>query len=253
MSNIFSTTQSKRNTVAELEIDLAGTRFPLHLRTSSRARSILVSADTLKGIVRLTVPTHADKDQALRFALSKSDWLAQRFAEAVPPIAIVDGTQISVSGEPYRISWSQDFARKPMLFEDEIRVGGPEQRVEGRIIQWLQDRARFEFENDLIFYCEKACLEYPKLSIGDAKGRWGSCSGRKAIRLNWRLIMAPNMVRRSVVAHEVAHLKHLNHSKNFYEFLDSLFEGDRRKADNWLKDHGRALHMIGASQQLVES
>lgn len=232
---------------------MEGTRFPLHLRTSSRARSILVSADTLKGIVRLTVPTYADKDQALRFAQSKSEWLAQRFAEAVPPIAIVDGTQISVSGEPYQISWSEEFARKPALCEDEIRVGGPEQRVEDRIIQWLRDRARFEFENDLIFYCQKARLEYPKLSIGDAKGRWGSCSVRKAIRLNWRLIMAPNMVRRSVVAHEVAHLKHLNHSKSFYEFLDALFEGDRRKADIWLKNHGRALHMIGASQRLVES
>jgi hypothetical protein len=58
--------------------------------------------------------------------------------------------------------------------------------------------------------------------------------------------MAPPMVRRSVVAHEVAHLRHMNHSPAFYGLLDEIFEGDRKDADRWLKSHGSDLHLIGA-------
>ena len=52
-------------------------------------------------------------------------------------------------------------------------------------------------------------------------------------------------VRRSVVAHEVAHLRHMNHSPDFYAWLDHLFEGDRKSADRWLKAHGRGLYLVG--------
>ena len=58
--------------------------------------------------------------------------------------------------------------------------------------------------------------------------------------------MAPPQVRRSVVAHEVAHLRHMDHSKSFYDHLDSIFEGERKAADLWLKQHGGNLHLIGA-------
>ena len=57
--------------------------------------------------------------------------------------------------------------------------------------------------------------------------------------------MAPDEVRRSVVAHEVAHLRHMNHSADFYAWLDALFEGDRKSADHWLKAHGRGLYLVG--------
>jgi len=62
------------------------------------------------------------------------------------------------------------------------------------------------------------------------------------VRINWRLIMAPDMVRRSVVAHEVAHLAHFDHSPRFKAHLGSLFEGDLAEADRWLKREGRSLY-----------
>lgn len=110
-------------------------------------------------------------------------------------------------------------------------------------------QAREVYLADLSEYCDRAQCDIPSLSIGDARRRWGSCSGKQAIRLNWRLIMAPPMVRRSVVAHEVAHLKHMNHSKDFYAHLDVVFEGDRKAADRWLKTHGNSLHLVGAKRR----
>jgi predicted metal-dependent hydrolase len=232
-----------------LEIHLDGKSYPLQIRRSKQARSIIVSADTVKGIVCLTMPAYASEDQALRFAQSKSDWLNARFAEALPPIAIEDGSQIAFLGEPHIIRWSPDFARTPLLGEGEIRLGGPSEHVESRILRWLKDQARLIYAYDLVYYCERAASDLPKLAVGDARRRWGSCSGRKSIRLSWRLIMAPPHVRRSVVAHEVAHLTHMDHSSRFYALLDRIYESDRRAADRWLKQHGRDLHMVGVEQQ----
>jgi hypothetical protein len=56
--------------------------------------------------------------------------------------------------------------------------------------------------------------------------------------------MAPPMVRRSVVAHEVAHIRHMNHSPAFYAHLDALFPGERKAADRWLKQHGSDLYRV---------
>ncbi len=229
---------------------LDGVSYPLQLRRSNQARSIIVSADTVKGVVRLTLPSYASEQQALRFAQSKSGWLNERFAEAVPPVPVENGCQIAFLGEPFFIRWSPDFARTPVLVEDEIRLGGPHEHIESRILRWLKIQARTIFADDLQFYCSRAGTELPRLAVGDARRRWGSCSGRQSIRLSWRLVMAPPHVRRSVVAHEVAHLTHMDHSRRFYALLDDIFESDRRVADRWLKDHGRGLHMVGAERQL---
>ncbi|NCN84300.1 MAG: M48 family metallopeptidase [Sphingomonadales bacterium] len=242
---LFSSTRSEA-----LAISLDGVSYPLQLRRSKQARSIIVSADTVKGVVRLTLPSYASEQQALRFAQSKSGWLNERFAEAVPPVPVEDGGQIAFLGEPCIIRWSPDFARTPLLVEDEIRLGGPQEHIESRILRWLKTQARTIFADDLQFYCSRAGTDLPRLAVGDARRRWGSCSGRQSIRLSWRLVMAPPHVRRSVVAHEVAHLTHMDHSRRFYALLDDIFESDRRVADRWLKDHGRGLHMVGAARQL---
>ncbi|MEP2102771.1 MAG: SprT family zinc-dependent metalloprotease [Parasphingorhabdus sp.] len=230
----------------ELEIELDGEYYPLRVRKLAQSRSIAVSADTVKGEVRLTMPIHANTAHALRFAQSKSDWLAARFADALPPVPIVNGAELAFAGQSHFVRWSSDFNRKPLKLDDEIQVGGPEERIEVRVIDWMKDQARAIYADDLGYYCARAETDLPTLSVGDARRRWGSCSGRKAIRLSWRLVMAPPMVRRSVVAHEVAHLRHMNHSPSFYALLDGIFEGDRRDADRWLKQHGPALHLIGA-------
>jgi len=78
--------------------------------------------------------------------------------------------------------------------------------------------------------------------LSNARRRWGSCAADGAIRINWRLIMAPDFVRRSVVAHEVAHLVHFNHSPAFHACLKGLFDGDLAAADSWLKREGRSLY-----------
>jgi len=232
----------------DLEIELGGKFYPIKVRRSAKARSISLSADPLKGEVRVSLPRHGSIREALHFTQSKSEWLADRFHEMPAPIPIENGKTIPFLGEDRRISWSTAFSRKPEITGEEIRVGGPENRISKRVMDWMKAQARETFAADLSDYCAKAESELPNLSIGDARRRWGSCSGKNSIRLNWRLVMAPPMVRRSVIAHEVAHLRHMNHSSAFYDHLDSIFEDDRKVADRWLKAHGNSLHLVGANR-----
>src|SRR5690606_31454943 len=108
--------------------------------------------------------------------------------------------------------------------------------------RWLEGEARPLLAEDLAHYCALAGRDAPKLALSNARRRWGSCAANGAIRINWRLIMAPDCVRRSVVAHEVAHLVHFDHSARFHALLRELFEGDLAAANAWLKREGQNLY-----------
>jgi predicted metal-dependent hydrolase len=108
--------------------------------------------------------------------------------------------------------------------------------------RWLETEALRLLGEDLSHYCVRAGVSQPQLRLSRAVRRWGSCSGAGCIRINWRLVQAPDNVRRSVVAHEVAHLRHFDHSPAFRAMLGELFEGDLKAADAWLKREGRALY-----------
>jgi len=83
------------------------------------------------------------------------------------------------------------------------------------------------------------------VSVGDADTRWGSCSSAGRIRYSWRLILAPPDARRYVVAHEVAHMRHLNHGPQFRTLERELFDGDRDAARLMLRRIGSRLKRIG--------
>ncbi|HVJ02987.1 MAG TPA: M48 family metallopeptidase, partial [Sphingomonas sp.] len=83
------------------------------------------------------------------------------------------------------------------------------------------------------------------VSIGDPRGRWGSCASSGAIRYSWRLILAPQHVRRATVAHEVAHRIHMNHSPAFHRLVALLYEADPTPAREWLRRNGAMLHRVG--------
>jgi predicted metal-dependent hydrolase len=123
-----------------------------------------------------------------------------------------------------------------------MRLGGALETVPARLQRWLEAEALRLLSEDLAFYCSRAGQALPQLRLSRAQRRWGSCSGRGCIRINWRLVQAPDAVRRSVVAHEVAHLVHFDHSAAFHALLREIYEGDLAEADAWLRREGRGLY-----------
>ena len=133
--------------------------------------------------------------------------------------------------------------RRVRADEGTLNVGGPTESLTPRLSRWLQGEARRLLNEDLAHYCTVAEQPAPRLMLSSARRRWGSCAHDGTIRINWRLVMAPSFVRRSVVAHEVAHLVHFDHSPAFHALMGEIYEHDIRAANRWLKREGRQLYV----------
>ena len=90
-------------------------------------------------------------------------------------------------------------------------------------------------------FAERLGSNVHKITLRDTRSRWGSCSNDANLMFSWRLIMAPENILAYVAAHEVAHLKHMNHSKDFWETVEYLF-GPYKNERTWLKQYGPSLH-----------
>ena len=227
---------------AEPEIVLGGETVPIVLRRLRSARRLTLRLAPDGSEVRITLPGWAAAGEAIAFAHARADWLARQRARIPARQAPTPGGDLMVRGEPVTLVWDEGASRRPQLTSGELRVGGPKEGLEPRIRRWLEREALRLFEADAQDYCRTASLEPVPVGITRAQKRWGSCSDKRTIRINWRLVQAPDFVRRSVVAHEVAHLVHFDHSPAFHALLGDIYEGDIRAADLWLKQHGRSLY-----------
>ena len=129
-----------------------------------------------------------------------------------------------------------------MLDDGALLLGGPEASLARRVQRWLEGEALRLIAADADDYATAAGVPSPRLQLSRARRLWGSCAGDATVRINWRLVMAPDTVRRSVVAHEIAHLVHFDHSPAFHRLLGEIFEGDISAANRWLKREGRTLY-----------
>jgi len=221
-----------------------GTRWPLRYIVHSRARRLRLACDPARGEFRLTVPPRMAPRKALAWADDHRDWAREQAGKAGGPRRFDLADPLRFRGRDLAIAWHPDSPRRPHLDGDTLSLGGPREAAARRVERWLKEQARDVMTRETHDYADRAGLACEKVSIGDARSRWGSCSARRSIRYNWRLIMAPDFVRRATVSHEVAHLAHLDHSRRFHALHAELFEGDPAAARAWLRDHGQGLKSL---------
>jgi predicted metal-dependent hydrolase len=224
------------------ELELAGRMVPIALKRHPTARRLTMRLAPDGSEVRITLPRWAPAAEAIAFAHARTEWLETQLARVPAPAAPGVGGCVSYRGRALTVEWRAAAPRRPAIIGDGLRIGGPETRLETRIRRWLEDEALALAEADMRDYCAAADLAPVPVSLSRALRRWGSCSDKQRIRINWRLVQAPDYVRRSVVAHEVAHLVHFDHSRAFHALLARIYEGEIAAADRWLKEHGRSLY-----------
>ena len=229
------------------EIELNGQSVPIVLRRHPGAKRLTLRLAPDASEVRVTLPRWANGQEALAFAHARRDWLAGQHARMPGRAAPQPGGDLMFRGRRITIEWDAAAPRRPVLGGAALRLGGPVEGLEARIRRWLEHEAQALVEGDLADYLAAARLDPVPIALSRAQRRWGSCSdggktGQPRIRINWRLVQAPDLVRRSVVAHEVAHLVHVDHSPAFHALLGAIFEGEIAAADRWLKSHGRTLY-----------
>jgi len=226
----------------EPAVTLAGRAVPLAIRRHARATRLTMRLAPDGSEVRVTMPRWGRTQDAEAFAASRTAWLEQQLAMLPAPSPPAPDGTLRWRGTDIAIAWAASNPRRPQLGAGEVRLGGPADTVPARLKRWLEAQALDLLADDLAHYCARAAAPLPRLGLSRATRRWGSCSGKGVIRINWRLIMAPDHVRRSVVAHEVAHLAHFDHSPAFHAHLARLYDGDLAAADAWLKREGRGLY-----------
>ena len=207
------------------------------LRRSSRARRLSLRVSRIDGRVTLTLPPRVSEREARRFVESKAEWIVRAQAEAVSPVQVAIGARLPIEGKQRLIVAGE--AKAPELGDETLAVGPGNV---GKIIRvWMMERARAR-ANLLGDRLGDVLGRRPsKLTLRDPRSRWGSCTSDGGIMISWRLLLAPTDVFDYVVAHEVAHLREMNHSAAFWDTVRDLmpeYEAPRL----WLRQEGPALH-----------
>lgn len=218
---------------------------PIDVRPMRNARRLRLRFDEGTGTLKLTCPWRTGRRAALAWALEQRDWIEAQLARAEPGEPFDPGAIIPLEGEEMRLTWDERAPRTPVVAEGEIRCGGPREGFARRIELFIKRRALEVMSREVADYASAAGVTPRSVSVGDAGTRWGSCSSQERIRLSWRLILAPPEVRRYVVAHEVAHLVHLDHSARFKALEARLYGPGLGEAKALLRRIGPRLRRFG--------
>lgn len=226
-----------------LHINLQGEEVPVKMRRNAQARRMVLRVCPSTGEIRLTVPTRARMASATRFVESHLDWIRQERDKAASNRPLGHGDALPFLGAMRTLVYTDASPRKVVAAADTLSVGGPRDLAPKRLEAWLKREAK----DQLTVACEAHAATlgalYNRISIGDMKSRWGSCSSRGTLRFNWRLILAPVDVLDYVAAHEVAHLLEMNHSDRFWACV-ARCKPDYGVQRQWLKKQGGRLFSV---------
>jgi len=223
-----------------LKID--GRAVEVTMRLNPRARRLIVKVNPSTGEVTVVAPSQRALDRALDFARGETPWIATQLARVPKPIALTPGARIPFRGREHEIV-KGDRGGPAQLdpHAPVIRVGGHDVYAPRRIADFLKREARKVLELRTRDYAARIDARVRRVTVRDTSSRWGSCSTSRGISYSWRLILAPEFVLDYVVAHEVAHLREMNHSPRFWRVVKTLV-ADIEAPQRWLRKNGAGLH-----------
>ena len=223
------------------------------MRESSRARRIRVLVGPRRPL-EIVVPPGVRDGELDALLESRRGWIADALAEARMAAArparlgLEQPGLVWLAGEPLPVTHRNGRRSVAAVEAGRLLVRGPEAAAPAAIERWYRREARRRIVPLVERGAARLGLEVGSVAIGDAKTRWGSCSSRGRLSFSWRLILAPAEVRRYVVAHEVAHLVHMDHGTKFKALERKLFEGDVDAARLLLRRIGSRLKRIGRTR-----
>ena len=220
-----------------------GRTIPIEVKRSPRAARIKLRIDPRRGVV-LQLPKRAALTAGYAFLRQEIDWVASNIKKIPETVPFRDGVMLPLLGRPHRITHVPD-ARGFVWAEDQhIYVAGGAEHLPRRVRDWTRKMAKSEISVWAADYAEEIDVRFSGISLRDQITRWGSCSSTGRLNFSWRLILMPEEVMRYIVAHEVAHLRHMNHSAAFWSLVGEMHSGVEA-AKKWLKSNGAELHKYG--------
>ncbi len=245
LSNLLNPARAAGHKLSSLVID--GDEVPVTLCRNRNARRFILRLDKTRNGVVVTLPASGSDRQAMEFAASQAVWIKKQLSSATPGVSFADGSIIPLRGVDHCVV-HQANSRGTVWLSDadppQLNVAGREQHIDRRLKDWLKREAKHDLLAASRRYAQALNVTFSRVSVRDQSTRWGSCSSTGVLSYSWRLILAPPFVLDYVAAHEVAHLKEMNHSPRFWSLVKSHCTATR-DARHWLKTHGRQLHNYG--------
>ena len=213
-------------------------------RRSTRARRVSLRIDARAGAVVVTLPPRANRRAGMALLTTHAAWVMEKLAALAPHIALIPGSELPLGGLPHVIRHDPAAGPGVALAAGAIIVGGPEAALSRQVAAFLKAEAQRRIRVLAAGHAALLGVAPGAIRLKDTRSRWGSCAPDGTLAFSWRLVMAPDWVLDYVVAHEVAHLKELNHSLRFWAHVQRLTP-HRDAAVEWLRLNGPALLRVG--------
>lgn len=219
-------------------------RIPVRWRASARARRVSLRICPREGAVVITLPPRASRRAGLALIREHESWVLEHLAALSPPLEFAPGVVLLLGGEPHVIRHEPRARGGAFLEGRAIVVTGAREFLGRRVADFLRMEAKRRIAALAVPHAAALGVQLGAIRVKDTRSRWGSCAPDGTMAFSWRLVMAPDWVTDYVVAHEVAHLRELNHSPRFWALVDSL-SPNRDAAVEWLRAEGPALLRVG--------
>lgn len=192
----------------------------------------------------VTLPVRASRKAGMALLMGHADWVSDRLAALPEAVVFADGAMVPICGVPHRIRHAPAAKGGAFLMDEELHVTGAAEFLSRRVKDFLRQEAKRRLGALAIAKAGLIGVAPKRVTMKDTTTRWGSCAPDKSLALSWRLVMAPTFVQDYVVAHEVAHMQHMNHGPKFWSLVDTLTP-HTRAAIPWLRTEGARLLRIG--------
>lgn len=217
----------------------------------SKRKSVAISVNEDKKIV-VKIPPYFPAAEVERLVAGKAEWIAKKYEEAAieqksrPVHEFKTGEEFYYRGKPLMLNLIVNTDRKRIMVKKQagkllvVSFSSEKEVIKEAIIRWYREQAR-EILTDKTTYFQRFVGEpVGEIRIKEQKSRWGSCSGKGNLNFNWKIIMAPDEIIDYLVVHELCHLLHMNHSKEFWSSVEAILP-DYKIREKWLKKNGTLL------------
>lgn len=226
-----------------LQFEIEGQLFEIKLKRNAAARRMVLRLARDGEGFTLTLPKRQSITSAKAFLQTSKLWMQNTLAHRGRKVAEQPSDVILLRGVAMQIVRTEKL-RGLVQVDGEakaLHVPGGEDHWKRRLTDWLKQEAEKDLRVASLDYATKMQTGFSKLTVRDQKSRWGSCSADKTLSYSWRLILAPSFVLDYVAAHEVAHLREMNHGPKFWRLVLTHC-AKTREAKQWLKANGHKLH-----------
>ncbi len=222
-------------------------RHDLKSAESARARRLTLRIDSGGQGLRVTVPPGLRRGEVEKFLDRHRGWLEQRLAKVPDRPQVRPGIKLPLYGVPHMIVHEPGKRGTVSVGSDEngptLVIHGERVHLPRRLTDYLKREARREIGALVEKHTAKVGRKAKAVRFKDTSSRWGSCTSDGNLSFSWRIMMAPRPVINYLVAHEVAHLKEMNHGPKFWKLCEELCP-DTERCRAWLKKNGSALQAI---------